>query len=99
MSIFVVGGDRLGNINQNLSEMGFDNIIHTSGRKKKHYTLELPEKADCVLVFTDYICHNTCKKIKKAAKSKGVPIFFCRRSWSHIKKHFCDKCFQNCCKN
>lgn len=99
MSIFVVGGDKLGNIDQNLYELGFSNIIHTCGRKKKHYNLELPEKASCVLVFTDFVCHNVSKEIKKKAKSKGVPIYFCKRSWSHIQKTFCDKCINQYCKN
>lgn len=93
MSIFIVGGDRLGNIEQNLIKYGFKDIIHTSGRKKKHYRVELPKQADYVLVFTDFICHNTCKYIKNEAKAKGVPIIFCKRSWSHIEKSICDRCY------
>ena len=94
MSIFVVGADHLGSINQKLSHFGFNKIIHTSGRKKKHYNLELPDAADYVLILTDYVCHNVSKEIKKKAKSKGVPVFFCKRSWSHIQHAFNKNNFQ-----
>jgi len=86
VSIFIVGADHLGNIDKKLTHLGFSKIIHTSGRKKKHYKLDLPDATDYVLVFTDYVCHNISKEIKKKAKNKGIPVLFCKRSWSHIQQ-------------
>ena len=91
MSIFIVGADHLGNIDKQLNRLGFNKIIHISGRKKKHYKLDLPDAADYVLVLTDYVCHNVSKEIKKKAKSKGIPVLFCKRSWSHIQQELSKK--------
>jgi hypothetical protein len=89
MSVLVVGGDRLGNIPQNLSNLGFDCVKHISGRKCKN--CQIVNQADLVLVLTDYIGHNLCEDIKSKAKSSQVKTLFCRRSWSCIykKMQFC----------
>ncbi len=84
MSILVIGGDRLGNIDKNLKGLGFENIEHISGRKKKHTQIGIPNETDVVLVLTDFVGHNLCKSIKDKAKEIGVKTVFSRRAWSDI---------------
>jgi len=84
MSIVIVGGDRLGNIPDRLSKLGFKEIEHVTGRNS--YKFQLSTDADMVLVMTDFISHNLCENVKCKAKSCDIPVVFCRRSWSCIYK-------------
>ncbi|MBS4026329.1 MAG: DUF2325 domain-containing protein [Clostridia bacterium] len=83
MCLFLVGGDRLGNINRNLLEWGFTEIVHIDGRKSPSpKQITIPAKTDAVVVLTDFINHNTCEIIKKQAKERDIPIVFSKRSWA-----------------
>lgn len=86
MSFLLVGGDRLGNIKDNLKASGATKIKHVTGRKKGQYFVDLPDQLDVVLIFTDFINHGLATKIKKSAQKKGVKILYSKRSWSHVAK-------------
>jgi len=86
LSVLIVGGDRLGNIPNNLRSLGVTEIKHLSGRKISHVAVDLPREIDVVLVFTDYVNHGLAAKVKKDAQKKGVKTIFTRRSWSHLAK-------------
>lgn len=86
MSILIVGGDRLGNIPNNLKDHGFSEIKHLSGRKIGHMAVDLPCEVDVVLVFTDCVSHGLAVKVKKDAQKRGVKTIFARRSWVHVAK-------------
>ncbi|MCY6484479.1 DUF2325 domain-containing protein [Clostridium aestuarii] len=86
MSLLVIGGDKLGNIKDNLKGSGFDNINHLSGRKKSQKFYKIPEKTDVVLVLTDFVNHQMAKTIKKQIKSSDTKVLFAKRSWVHIEK-------------
>ncbi|MDQ0340425.1 hypothetical protein J2S00_003240 [Caldalkalibacillus uzonensis] len=83
-SLLVVGGDHLGNITDQLKELGVCQICHVSGRKCQQVKREIPKNVDAVLVLTDYINHNLSKVIKQRAKEQRVPIYFAKRSWCSI---------------
>lgn len=85
MSILVVGGDRLGCIDEKLRDLGFTSIYHVNGRKTRHINA-ISRKTDFVLVLTDYVRHDLCEKVKKESKSLGIKLMFAKRSWSHIQK-------------
>ncbi|WP_281172341.1 DUF2325 domain-containing protein [Halonatronum saccharophilum] len=84
ISILVVGGDSLGNIPSKLKSLGFDEVLHITGRKSKR--CKIAKNIDMVLVLTDYVSHNLCEDVKLKAKSEGVKCLFCRRSWACIYK-------------
>lgn len=86
MSVFIVGGDYLGNIPDKLKGFGFTEIMHLSGRKKGHVTVEIPSQVDVVLVLTNYINHGCAVKIKEQARKMGIKTLFARRAWSDISK-------------
>ncbi|TDO94694.1 hypothetical protein DFR79_10269 [Halanaerobium saccharolyticum] len=87
MSLMIVGADNLGSIRDNVKDLGFEEITHLSGRKKSKFrNFEIPADTDFVLVMTDYINHAVMRKVKSAAKERGVSVIYARRSWSAIYK-------------
>ncbi|GAB7388585.1 DUF2325 domain-containing protein [Bacillaceae bacterium] len=84
-SLLIVGADHLGNIYDRLSEIGFDEILHLTGRKVQTVKKGIPGNVDLVLVLTDYVNHNLSKVVKQKAKEQEVPICFAKRSWSSIR--------------
>jgi hypothetical protein len=93
MSILVIGGDNLESIAHKLSENGFTDIQHISGRKPGDRKIKLSCETDLVLVLVDFIGHTLMNNIKKESKKYGVKITFSKRSWTHIENNI-----QNCIK-
>lgn len=85
-SLLIVGGDNIESLKEKLSDLGFDEVIHVSGRKTNMVRAGIPVHIDLVLVLTDFINHNLSAIIKKKANEQSVPICFARRSWSSIYK-------------
>jgi len=94
MSVLIIGGDRLGNIGNNLKRIGFIQIVHEKGRKKvrKNRSICIPEEAGLVIVLTDYVNHNIAATIKRKAKDRAVPVLYAKRSWSAISKKL-EQCY------
>jgi hypothetical protein len=86
MAIVIFGGDRLGKIPQLLQQQGFSLVDHVTGRKKGHQKIEIPQAAEGVLIFTDYLNHLLALEIKAAAKRKGIKAIFVKRSWSQLSR-------------
>lgn len=87
MSIVIFGGDRLGKIPSLLENHGYRLVQHVSGRKKGDLKkIEIPNGAEGILVFIDYLNHNLALEVKAAAKRKGIKVVFVKRSWSQIKQ-------------
>ena len=87
MSVFIVGGDKLGNIPEKLGKFGYKDIKHFCGRKCKNCkNLINIEKFDFVLVLVDYVSHPLCKSIKDSARNSNMPVIFSKRSWVNIEK-------------
>ena len=55
MTALIVGGDKLGNIPQTLSENGVNDYIHWAGRKKGFINKKITTNIDMVIVLYDYI--------------------------------------------
>lgn len=86
MSVVVVGGDHLGGIEKNLYAMGVTELIHISGRKSPGKKIGFPKETAFVLVFTDYVNHNTVHTVKTMAKSQEIPLVFAKRAWSSVEE-------------
>lgn len=84
MGVLIVGRDRLGKIPARLRSLGFAEIEHVTGRKKGETLVRLRSSHDLVIVFTDFINHQTVRAIKEEAKRKQRPVIFARRAWSEI---------------
>ena len=85
-SLLIVGADHLGVIEDKLSSVGFDEVLHINGRKVQMIKKDIPDHINCILVLTDFINHNLSTMIKKRAKHKSIPIYYAKRSWSSIYK-------------
>jgi len=83
-SLLIVGADHLGSITEKLLSIGFNKVVHVSGRKANMIKKEIPEHISFILVLTDYINHNLSTVIKKRAKNQAIPIFYAKRSWCSI---------------
>ncbi|WP_066504656.1 DUF2325 domain-containing protein [Abyssisolibacter fermentans] len=94
MTALIVGGDKLGNIPQVLNNKGVDDFIHWTGRKKLMYNKEIPSNIDMVIVFYDFINHNTAGAIKKMTKNLEIPCIYSKRACSDLAKKM-DNC-RNC---
>lgn len=87
MSVVVIGGDYLGNIEKNLYSMGVTELVHISGRKTSDKNkINVPKDAAFVLVLTDYVNHGTAKNVKQIAKSQAIPLVFAKRSWRAVEE-------------
>lgn len=89
MKLVIVGGDHLGMMDCNLCKNGFCIIKHISGRKNSHKCVEIPQNADVVLVFTDYVNHRLCEHIKKESKRLGIRTVYAKRAWSSVSTVLC----------
>jgi len=88
MKVLVVGADRLGNIPLMLRRVGVEEIIHWSGRNKSSFNKVVPKNIQRVIVFCDYINHNTMSSVKRQAKVFGIPVIYSKRALSHEQATF-----------
>jgi len=87
MSILIVGGDRLGKIPDRLKKLGFTEIEHVTGRKKRDILrAEVFGGHKVVVVLTDFVNHELARATKAKAKEKGKCIIFARRAWPDIAR-------------
>ena len=85
MSVFIIGGDRLGKIPRNLYQLGFEQVYHFRGRKMiAADKLNIPQEVGLVIVLTDYVNHVIVTMIKKRVREKNIPVVFAKRSWTQI---------------
>ncbi|WP_129599050.1 DUF2325 domain-containing protein [Anaerophilus nitritogenes] len=98
MTALIVGGDRLGNIPEVLSQQGIHDYIHWAGRKKGMRKKDLPGNIDMIIVLYDFIEHNLVNIIKRESKNLDVPCIFAKRATSDLSKKLaiCKNC-RGCC--
>jgi len=87
MTVMLVGADILGNIIKNLQDLGFEDVFHVSGRNvTENRKNKIPTSVQCVVVFTDFVNHNTAGNFKKMAKAQHLPVVFAKRSWCSLRE-------------
>lgn len=92
MTVLLVGADQLGNIPDRLEQYGFSQVLHWSGRERRAVNRTLPRGVDLVLVFSDFINHQLMHSVKSQAKSRQVPMIFCKRSCCDLDPLLCRFC-------
>lgn len=85
MSVLVVGGDKLGNIKENLRTNGFNRIEHITGRRNSDRRLKIPDNMDLVVILTDFINHKVAEIVKAKSKKQNVKVLFSKRSWVYME--------------
>ncbi len=86
MSILIVGGDRIDSLTKKLTNLGATRITHWTARENNVIKKDIPQHIDVTVLFTDFVGHIVARKIKTEAKKKGIPAFFCKRSWSGLRQ-------------
>jgi hypothetical protein len=87
VSALVIGGDKLGKIKNELERRGFNKIEHISGRKSRDRKIRISnkaERADMVLVLTDFINHGVVTNLKNNVSNPNV--IFSKKAWAFIEK-------------
>lgn len=95
MTVLLVGADQLGNIPHHLKRHGFREIVHWTGRATRTVNRQLPTSVDLVLVFSDFINHQLMSSVKSQAKSKNIPVLYCKRSCCNLDPLLCRFCQQH----
>ncbi|ADY57062.1 hypothetical protein Sgly_2791 [Syntrophobotulus glycolicus DSM 8271] len=83
MRVLIVGADRMGNITSKLRERGFEEITHWCGRSKTFWKKSIPIDVAQVIIFCDFIDHNTMRNVRQQAKANDIPIVYSKRAISH----------------
>ena len=80
--VILVGADRLGNIEQLLKDRGYNESLHIAGRNPsaQRKVVGALNKAQLMVLFTDFIGHNVARNFKQLAKDYGLPFVACKRS-------------------
>lgn len=89
MSVLVLGGDDITSVKAVLYNFGFDDIVHWDGRRESVNDKSIPQKAECLVMLTNFLNHNTMKKFKAEAKKRGLPIVCAKRGASCV---YCEIC-------
>ncbi|QLG89451.1 DUF2325 domain-containing protein [Chitinibacter bivalviorum] len=88
MQAFIVGADALGNIPGVLAEYGIDIGYHLTGRNPSHQRSPSHIKGmDIVILFTDFLSHNTMRNYREVAQKRNVQFVACRRSVGDLKRN------------
>jgi hypothetical protein len=84
MNAVLIGADHLGHIPDSLAALGIRILRHVSGRASAHQRSapSLPCDTQLLILFTDFLNHNTMKNYRKQAQTQGIPVIACRRSAS-----------------
>ena len=71
MSVLVIGADEITPIKAVLHDLGATKIEHWDARNENRVNRKpLPQDAECVVMLTSFLNHNTMKKIKTEAKTQ-----------------------------
>jgi hypothetical protein len=98
MRATLVGADRLGNIPELLAGFGIRVHEHVSGRAAgdQRRVSCLPKGTDLLILFTDFLNHNTMHAFRRAAHEQRIPVLACRRSTSCLsaclQRHLPERC-------
>ncbi|HCF49337.1 MAG TPA: dihydroorotate dehydrogenase [Syntrophomonas sp.] len=74
--VLFVGADHLGAVPKKLYAEGAKEIIHWKGRNHSTQNREIPKNVDLIILNLNYISHGLMNRVKKQAKSRGIPIIF-----------------------
>lgn len=89
MSVLVLGGDDITQVKGVLYNFGFEDVTHWDGRRESVNGRNIPQKAECLVMLTNYLNHNTMKKFKNEAKKKGIPLICTKSGASCVFGELC----------
>lgn len=83
-------GKYLKSIKTVLATYGISVIRHVEGRhrhEQSRVTVNIPQKTDLMIIFTDYLGHNIMNLYRDAVKGTGVKTILCKRSAPLLNQH------------
>lgn len=91
MSVLVLGGDDITSIKAVLQNLGCEDIVHWSGRKKSVTFKSIPQKVECVLMLTGRLTHNLMIRFKNESKKKNIPFVCAKYDASSVYQEWTKK--------
>lgn len=89
MSVLVVGGDEIVPIKAVLTNLGASKITHWNCRNENRVNKKpIPSDIGCVVMLTNFLNHNTMKKLKSEIKKKNIPLVCSKRSVSAVYSEY-----------
>ncbi|MEA3373809.1 MAG: DUF2325 domain-containing protein [Campylobacterota bacterium] len=88
MSILIIGGDKIGRIENLVKSLGATKTAHWDSRKNSTSHKQIPSDTDGIIMLTDFLKHNTMTHFKKVAKKDEIPVMFVRRGTRHVATKF-----------
>ena len=83
-------GKYLKGIKAVLATYGISVIRHVEGRhrhEQSRVTVNIPQKTDLMIIFTDYLNHNIKNLYYDAVKGTGIKTIICKRSAPLLNQH------------
>ena len=90
MTVLIVGGDHVEPLKREIRAHGHERVEHWDGRKVGFTRKSIPSSTRLVVILCDYISHNLLIALKRQANRNEVPLVFCRRSGSDLRRKLDD---------
>lgn len=96
MSVLVIGGDDITNIEHYIRSVGIDEMVHWDSRKKLSVKRSIPCSVDGVFMLTTCLNHNAMKHFKSECKKRKVPVYYCKHALADVQcavdRYMCEQC-------
>jgi hypothetical protein len=86
MTALIIGGDCVDPLKREIRARGHERVEHWSGRKTGFAKRAIPARTRLVVVLFDYVNHNLVHALKQQAGRVGIPVIFCRRSATDLRR-------------
>ena len=90
MTALIVGGDYVEPLKREIRAHGHEHVEHWDGRKVGFMRKSIPGGTRLIVILCDYISHNLLTALKRQAHRNDVPLVFCRRSGSDLRRKLDD---------
>ena len=80
MAAFVVGGDNIESLRDELHAQGIHQLTHWTGRKHGEKHNLISRNIELVVVLVNYANHSLTTEVKKEAKRLRLPVIYSRNS-------------------
>ncbi|MDG4606821.1 MAG: DUF2325 domain-containing protein [Candidatus Contendobacter sp.] len=93
MSALIVGGDKVGQFQRRLQQLGHPDVHHWCGRRNSECRRRIPSGTQVIVMVIDQVNHGLATHVRRMADARSLPIVFSRRcmaefdrSWRQVSR-------------
>lgn len=93
MSALIVGGDKVGQFQRRLQQLGHQDVRHWCGRRGSECRRRIPSGTQVIVMVIDQVNHGLATHVRRMADARSLPIVFSRRcmaefdqSWRQVSR-------------